>query len=90
MKRSGGGPAEEGVVEMGDGELLLRNVCWFFEEAGRREAVPDVCACKDKRAVGADKVVKKRCVDIEALFCGEGGVLKAASVREEVSSSALR
>lgn len=34
---------EEGIIEVGEKEFLLENVCWVFEEENRRKAVLEVC-----------------------------------------------
>lgn len=53
---------EEAVVEVSDGELLLKNVCWVLEQEGRSETVAAVYEHEVEESGGADWLVEKRCV----------------------------
>lgn len=67
---------EEGVVEMREGELLPENVCWGFEEDGRKGAVLRVCEYEHNEARESRIVEWKRCMEAETLLCKEIVVLQ--------------
>lgn len=65
----------EGIFEVRKSKLLLRNVCWVFEEEGRGEVVLEVFEYEEAGADGVVLLVEKRWVEVEALSYGEDGVL---------------
>lgn len=67
---------EEDVVELGDDELLLEDVCRVSQEKDRRKAVLRICEDGRGEAAGAVSLVEKGCMEVEALFLGIDGVLE--------------
>lgn len=41
---------KERVIDVSDGELLLKDVCEVFEEKGRSEAVLGAIGCEEEKA----------------------------------------
>lgn len=67
--------AKQVVVEVEGGELLLADICRMSEEESREESVLKACAYEVTESGGADSLLRKGCVEVEALFCEGGGVL---------------
>lgn len=89
-----GEEVEEGLVRVGGGELLRKDVCWDFKKDGRTKAVVRVCEYKREKAAGADSLVRKRCVRSKYCFVDKMAFLsenleKAGRVGRELNSSAL-
>lgn len=66
---------DEGAVEVSEGELLLEDLCWVFEEESRRKAVSGVSEHEVGKVGEVDSLVEEGCVEVEALFYRRDGVL---------------
>lgn len=74
---------------------MLEDICGGFENENKREAVLGVCKDDGRNAGGADLLVEKGCVEVNALFVKKKAVWNENSekvrwVRREMSSSSLR
>lgn len=66
---------EEGVVEVSEGEVIFEDVSRVPEKEGRREVALRFCEYEERGASGADFLVEKRCMWVEARLCEEDDVL---------------
>lgn len=67
---------EEGLVKVVKYELLSEDICWVSEEDDGRKASLGVCEDEWEEVIQANPLLAKGCVEAEALFCREDGILE--------------